>query len=48
MIPPGPIRVLVVTKPVDLTEDGRACGVGEVQEQFKADPFWAGLVLWPK
>ena len=38
LIPPGPIRVLVATKPVDFRKgmDGLAA---LVQEQLRADPF---------
>jgi transposase len=38
LIPPGPIRVLVATKPVDFRKgmDGLAALIGE---QLKADPF---------
>lgn len=38
LVPPGPIRVLVATKPVDFRKgmDGLA---GVVQEQLKTDPF---------
>ena len=38
LIPPGPIRVLVATKPVDFRKgmDGLAA---LVKEQLKADPF---------
>lgn len=38
LVPPGPIRVLVATKPVDFRKgmDGLA---GLVKEQLKADPF---------
>ena len=42
MLPPGPLRVLVSTKPVDFRKgmDGLAA---VVQEQMKADPF-AGAI----
>ena len=38
LIPPGPVRVLMATKPVDFRKgiDGLAA---LVQEQLKADPF---------
>ena len=44
LIPPGPIRVLVATKPVDFRKgmDGLAA---LVKEQLKADPF-SGLIFW--
>ena len=43
LIPPGPIRVLVATKPVDFRKgmDGLAA---LVQEQLKADPF-SGVIF---
>ena len=44
LIPPGPIRVLVATKPVDFRKgmDGLAA---LVKEQLKADPFSADLLF---
>jgi transposase len=43
LIPPGPIRVLVATKPVDFRKgmDGLAA---LVKEQLKADPF-SGVIF---
>jgi transposase len=43
LIPPGPVRVLVATKPVDFRKgmDGLAA---LVQEQLKADPF-SGVIF---
>ena len=43
LIPPGPIRVLVATKPVDFRKgmDGLAA---LVQEQLRADPF-SGVIF---
>jgi transposase len=38
LIPPGPVRVLVATKPVDFRK-GMNGLVALVQEQLKADPF---------
>ena len=44
LIPPGPVRVLVATRPVDFRKgmDGLAA---LVKEQLKADPF-SGLIFW--
>ena len=43
LVPPGPVRVLVVTKPVDFRKgmDGLA---PLVKEQLKADPF-SGVIF---
>ena len=43
LVPPGPIRVLVATKPVDFRKgmDGLAA---LVKEQLKADPF-SGVIF---
>jgi transposase len=43
LIPPGPVRVLLATKPVDFRKgmDGLAA---LVQEQLKADPF-SGVIF---
>jgi len=43
LVPPGPIRVLVATKPVDFRKgmDGLAA---LVQEQLKSDPF-SGVIF---
>ena len=38
LIPPGPVRVLVATKPVDFRK-GMNGLAAVVQEQLKADPF---------
>jgi transposase len=38
LIPPGPVRVLVATKPVDFRK-GMNGLAALVQEQLKADPF---------
>ena len=45
LIPPGPIRVLVATKPVDFRKgmDGLAA---LVQEQLKADPFSGAVYVF--
>ena len=38
LIPPGPVRVLVATRPVDFRK-GRDGLAALVQEQLKANPF---------
>ena len=38
LVPPGPIRVLMATKPVDFRKGMRGLAA-HVQEQLKADPF---------
>ena len=45
LVPPGPIRVLVATKPVDFRKgtDGLAA---LVKEQLKADPFSGGSTVF--
>ena len=45
LIPPGPVRVLVATKPVDFRK-GMNGLAALVQEQLKADPF-SGTIYCP-